>query len=111
LTEDDFEVLSNNGIIGRTFLLLTEEKLESRGVKLRLAMNIAYSVNKLKRHKSGNSLSNFILLIDANELGASGGEDMSDSPPQATTFDQEKFCEEICAMIKNIKDDLKRLIN
>jgi len=53
LTEDDFEVLSNNGIIGRTFLLLTEEKLESRGVKLGPAMNIAYSVNKLKRHKSG----------------------------------------------------------
>jgi hypothetical protein len=52
LTEDDFDVLKYHKIIGRTFLMLTEEKLESRGVKLGPALNIAYSINKIRENSS-----------------------------------------------------------
>ena len=48
LTDDDFDVLKYHKIIGRTFLLLTEEKLESRGVKLGPSLNITYSINKIR---------------------------------------------------------------
>ncbi len=53
LTEDDLEVLTNHGITGKTFLRLTEEKLEHHGVKLGPAMNIAHSVNRIKKQQSG----------------------------------------------------------
>jgi hypothetical protein len=55
LTEDDFDVLKYHKIIGRTFLLLTEEKLESRDVKLGPALNIIYSINKIREKNSGSS--------------------------------------------------------
>ncbi|CAG8727172.1 13638_t:CDS:2, partial [Ambispora leptoticha] len=110
LTDDDFKILNVHGITGRTFLLLTEEKLESRGVKLGPAMSIAYSVNKIREQK-----------LSVNKPGADEVEDVSDTPPQAiikSTFDQEKFREEIvsevraeiCALIKTFKNDLRDLL-
>ncbi|RHZ66599.1 hypothetical protein Glove_306g29 [Diversispora epigaea] len=73
-------------------------------------MNIAYSVNKLKRQKSGVSKS-----------GADEVEDVSDIPPQAiikSTFDQKKFREEIisevraeiCAVVKNFENNLRDIL-
>jgi hypothetical protein len=53
LTEDDLEVLANHGITGKTFLRLTKEKLERHGAKLGPAMNIAHSVNRIKKQQSG----------------------------------------------------------
>jgi hypothetical protein len=55
LTDDDFEVLKYHKINGRTFLLLTEEKLESRGVKLGPVLNIIYSINKIRRGNLSSS--------------------------------------------------------
>ncbi|CAB5377335.1 unnamed protein product [Rhizophagus irregularis] len=52
LTDDDFDVLKYHKIIGRTFLLLTEEKLESRGVKLGPTLNIICSINKIRKKNS-----------------------------------------------------------
>ncbi|CAB4415801.1 unnamed protein product [Rhizophagus irregularis] len=49
LTDDDFDVLKYHKIIRRTFLLLTEEKLESRGVKLGPTLNIICSINKIRK--------------------------------------------------------------
>ncbi|GBB89710.1 hypothetical protein RclHR1_01650017 [Rhizophagus clarus] len=56
LTENDFDVLKYHKIIGRTFLMLTEEKLESRGVKLGPALNIIYSINKIRDRNSSLTL-------------------------------------------------------
>ncbi|CAB4489792.1 hypothetical protein RhiirA1_427411 [Rhizophagus irregularis] len=57
LTENDFEVLKYHKIIGRTFLMLTEEKLENRGEKLGPSLNIAYSVNKILEQDTKTSKS------------------------------------------------------
>ncbi|RIA94146.1 hypothetical protein C1645_760706 [Glomus cerebriforme] len=68
LTDDDYDVLKYHKIIGRTFLLLTEEKLESRGVKLGPALNIAYSVNKIREQNSSSTSMNIDDLDDIDIL-------------------------------------------
>ncbi|GBC04064.1 hypothetical protein RclHR1_00550009 [Rhizophagus clarus] len=124
LTKDDLEVLVNHGITGKTFLRLTEEKLEHHGVKLGPAMNIAHSINRIKKQQSD------VYERKVNYYDKS--EELSDTSPQAikkftkTKLDPEKFREkvrdeirseirdeirsEIRAVVKNFKDDFRDLL-